>query len=94
MNEQKNSRIDDCIDKFLYLTFLNYVRNNDEIYAKVDELQQPIVDIFEELFNENKSAELQDILSDCITDICHYVGTKGMEVAIGVMNGSIKQRIE
>lgn len=82
------------MDKFLELAFINHARNYDEIYIKVDELQQPIIEELDKLLSHDKSGELQEILSDCILEICHYVGVKGMELAIGVANGSIKQCIE
>lgn len=81
-------------DKFLELSFMNHIRNNDELVIEYencfDKMLEMIKDtvskkIFEQIYEEFMSAE---------TDALFCAGVLGMKLAIGVIDGTIQQRIE
>lgn len=82
------------MDKFLELSFRNHIRNNehiaDEFYAKLE----PILDEMRKYLSEDIACEIENLFLDLAPDALEIAGVSGMELAIGVMNGTIEQRIE
>lgn len=82
------------MNKFLELSFMNHIRNNDTLIGPYDDCFKPIMDFARERLSEKACDELEELLTDCYTDAFHIAGVIGMELAIGVTNGTIKQVIE
>lgn len=82
------------MNKFLELAFVNKVRNDDDFTRKIDECYEPVLEALRERLSEKACSEIEDILSDCQNEAMYLAGVSGMELAIGVMNGTIKQTIE
>lgn len=82
------------MDKFLELSFINHLRNHDEIAHKIDMCYEPVLKVLRETLSEKKCAEVEEMLSDCQCEAMDIAGVTGMELAIGVINGTIKQCIE
>ena len=78
------------MDKFLELALVNYIRNHDEISDKIDKCYDTLVDELRKLL----SKDVCDNLEDCQSNAMYLAGLAGMELAIGVMNGTIEQKIE
>lgn len=87
--------MDTKLDKFLELSFLNYTNDtaSDEFAGKVDDLFEPIIDRINSLLAMNIAAEIEDDIMQAYLTTMTLSGVEGMKVAIGVMNGSIKQNI-
>lgn len=81
------------MDKFLELSFMNYIRNDEEVPAKFDEIFQPFIDRLDSLLSNQLSDELQTMLVGIYADAMRIAGVAGMKLAIGVIDGSIKQVI-
>lgn len=81
------------MNKFLELCFANHAGNDEEIYNKVDEIMQPLRDELESWVCPEICDEMNDVISDCVAKVCNYSGGKGMELALGVVDGTIKQVI-
>lgn len=81
------------MDKFLELSFTNHMRNNEEIVVPYEECFKPIVEFVEERLSQKACEDFTELLYDCYTEGLRYAGVIGMELAIGVMNGTIKQVI-
>ena len=79
------------MDKFLELAFINHYRNNDDVLTPYEECFEPALQFVREKLSKNLSDEFEELLAECYTDALHYSGVMGMELAIGVMNGTIKQ---
>ena len=82
------------MDKFLKLSFINQLRNNDEIASEIEKCYEPVIEALRETLSERKCAEIEELLSDCQCEAMDIAGVTGMELAIGVINGTIKQCIE
>lgn len=82
------------MDKFLELSFMNHIRNNDNLITPYEDCFKPIMEFARERLSEKVCDELEELLADCYTDALHIAGVMGMELSIGVMNGTIKQVIE
>ncbi len=82
------------MNKFFELSFINHIRNNDDLSLAFDKCYEPLVEKPREILSDRNCAELEDILSDCSCNALHLAGVVGMELAIGVMNGTIEQTIE
>ena len=82
------------MDKFLELSFINHLRNHDEIGLQIEKCFEPVLDALRERLSKKACDDIEEILSDCKTDAVYLAGVTGMELAIGVMNGTIKQKIE
>lgn len=82
------------MNKFLELSFMNHIRNNDDLVVPYEECFKPIMEFAKERLSQKACDELEEILSDCCNDGLYIAGVLGMELAIGVMNGTIKQTIE
>ena len=81
------------MNKFLELSFMNHIRNNDDLVAPYEDCFKPIMEFARERLSEKACDELEELLADCYTEGLHVAGTAGMELAIGVMNGTIQQHI-
>lgn len=82
------------MDKFLELALVNYIRNYDEISDKIDKCYDTLVGELRKLLSKDVCDNLEDILGDCQSNAMYLAGLAGMELAIGVMNGTIEQKIE
>lgn len=82
------------MNKFLELSFRNHIRNNenisDEFYAKLE----PVLDEIRKYLSEDISCEIENLFLELASDALEIAGVTGMEFAIGVLNGTIKQIIE
>ena len=82
------------MNQFLDLSFTNHMRNHDELRKPYEDCFNPLVERLEKIFSKEMYEELEETLSDCMCEALHIAGVMGMELAIGVMNGTIKQTIE
>ncbi len=82
------------MDKFLELSFMNHMRNNDELIVPYETEFKPLLDFVKERLSEKVCDEFEELLTECYTEAMYYSGVLGMELAIGVTNGTIKQKIE
>lgn len=82
------------MNKFLELSFMNHIRNNDELVTTYEAKFEPLLDFVKERLSVKACNEFEDLLTECYTDAMYYAGVLGMELAIGVTNGAIKQKIE
>lgn len=82
------------MDKFLELSFRNHLRNHDEIETNIENCFVPVTDALRERLSKKACDDIEEILLYCWTDAMIIAGVTGMELAIGVMNGTIKQKIE
>lgn len=80
------------MNKFYELSFVNHIRNNDELSEQFDKYFEPVINKLGEILSESKCAELEDLLSDCSSDALRFAGVVGMELAVGVIDGTIKQK--
>lgn len=79
------------MNKFLELSFRNHYLQNEEICGEYEELLQPLVQFVEERLSKQACDDFYEIFMDCTTEAFTYAGVTGMELAIGVMNGTIQQ---
>lgn len=83
------------MDKFLELSFRNHLRNNDKIADDFFVILDPLlVEIKKYLSKEIVEKIEEDIFLDVASDALEYAGVVGMKLAIGVIDGTIKQVIE
>lgn len=82
------------MNQFLDLSFTNHLRNHDELREPYENCFNPMVEKLKKLFSKEKCDEFTEVLFDCANEALHVAGVMGMELAIGVMNGTIKQCIE
>lgn len=82
------------MNKFYELSFMNHIRNNDNLATPYEDCFKPIMEFARERLSEKACDELEELLANCFTEGLHIAGVMGMELAIGVMNGSIKQVID
>lgn len=83
------------MDKFLELSFRNHLRNNDKIADEFYVILDPILSEIRKYVSQEIADKIEnDIFLDVSTNALEYAGVVGMELAIGVMNGTIKQVIE
>lgn len=82
------------MNKFLELSFMNHIRNNDDLVTPYENCFKPVMEFARERLSEKACDELEELLTDCYTEGLHIAGVMGMELAIGVTNGTIKQVIE
>lgn len=82
------------MNKFYELSFTNHIRNNESLIEPYDKCFEPIIAFVRERLSKKACDELEELLTDCYTDALHIAGVIGMELAIGVTNGTIKQVIE
>lgn len=82
------------MNKFLELSFRNHIRNNekiaDEFYSKLE----PILDEMRKYLSEDIACEIENLFLDLASDALEIAGVAGMELAIGVIEGTINQVIE
>ena len=81
------------MNQFLELSFRNHMRNNDNLIGNYEAIFEPIMISLREKLSEKVCDELEEVMSECVTDSLYYAGVLGMELAIGVMNGTIQQVI-
>ena len=82
------------MNKFYELSFVNHIRNNDDLSEQFDKYFEPVINKLGEILSESKRAELEVLLSDCASYAFRFAGVVGMELAVGVIDGTIKQKIE
>lgn len=82
------------MDKFLELSFMNHIRNNDNLITPYEDCFNPIMEFARERLSQKACDELEELLADCFTEGLHIAGVMGMQLAIGVTNGTIKQFIQ
>lgn len=82
------------MNKFYELSFANHIRNNDDLITHYEYCFKPVKEFVRERLSTKACDELEELLNDCLTDGLHIAGVIGMELAIGVTNGTIKQIIE
>lgn len=80
------------MDKFLEIVYMNYADGEKDgerhVSDKYVEVLEPFTNRLKDLVSEKLYNELEELLSDCMSENNHYYATKGMELAIGVMNGT------
>lgn len=79
------------MDKFLELAFRNHTRQNEELVKPYEQYFEPVMKFARERLSESACDELEELLMDCYVEALDYAGVLGMELAIGVMNGTIQQ---
>ncbi len=82
------------MDKFLELSFMNHIRNNEDLITPYEMAYKPLVEFVRERLSAKACDDFEDLLAECSNSAMHYAGVLGMELAIGVTNGTIKQKIE
>ncbi len=82
------------MDKFLELSFRNHIRNNDELSDKFFKKLEPILDEMRKYLSKEIADDLEDSFCELATDAMEFAGVEGMKLAIGVIDGTIKQVIE
>lgn len=82
------------MNSFLELSFRNHIRNNDNLLEPYEKIFEPIMENLRERLSTKVCDEIEESLNDCIAEALYVAGVLGMELAIGVMNGTIQQRIE
>lgn len=82
------------MNKFLELSFRNHIRNNDNLLEPYEKIFEPIMENLRERLSTKACDEIEEQLNDCMTEALYVAGVIGMELAIGVINGTIQQRIE
>lgn len=82
------------MDNFLKLSFVNHLRNHDEIALGIEKCYEPVIEALRETLSERKCEEIEELLAECYVEAMDIAGVTGMELAIGVINGTIKQCIE
>lgn len=82
------------MNSFLELSFRNHIRNNDNLLEPYEKIFEPIMENLRERLSTKVCDEIEESLNDCMTEALYVAGVLGMELAIGVMNGTIQQRIE
>ena len=82
------------MNKFLELSFMNHIRNNEDLVTPYEDCFEPIMHFARERLSKKACDELEELLTDCYTNALYIAGVTGMELAIGVANGNIKQVIE
>lgn len=70
------------------------LRNNEDIGWKIEKMFDPVMEYVRERMSAQFCDELDMLLTDCYGDAVTYAGVTGMELAIGVTNGTIQQTIE
>jgi hypothetical protein len=55
---------------------------------------EPFTTKLKKLFSKELCDELDDLLTDCMTNALYKSGVAGMQLAINVLNGTDKQKIE
>ena len=81
------------MNEFYKLAFINHLRNHDEISQKIEEYFNPVEDFLRERLSQKVCDDLMDLLTECFVDATDYAGVVGMEFAMGVLDGTIKQHI-
>lgn len=81
-------------NQFLELSFRNHIRNNDNILEPYEKIFEPIMENLREILSVKACDEIEEKLNDCMNEALYVAGVLGMELAIGVINGTIQQRIE
>lgn len=81
-------------NQFLELSLRNHIRNNDNLLEPYEKIFEPIMENLREKLSEKACDEIEELLNDCMTEALYVAGVLGMELAIGVMNGTIQQKIE
>ena len=82
------------MDEFLRLSIRNAVRNDDKPADEfVNLFSQNWVEI-KKYLNESLAETLENDFFDMASDAFEFAALYGMKLAIGVLNGTIKQTIE
>lgn len=81
------------MNEFYKLAFANHLRNNEEITRKIDACFEPAEDFLRERLSQSVCDDFMMLLTDCFVNATDYAGVVGMEFAMGVLDGTIKQYI-
>lgn len=82
------------MDKFLELSFRNHASNNDKIEDEFYTIFEPMLDEMRKYLSKEIADKIENQFILLATDAFVYSGVEGMKLAIGVINGTIKQVIE
>lgn len=81
------------MDRFLEIVFAGQIMDDSVEGMKFVELFKPFLDELKDIVSEKKYSDLYDVFTDCVVDTAEYYGTKGMKLAIGIMDGSYVPQI-
>jgi hypothetical protein len=83
------------MDKFLELSFRNYVRNEHDSFPRdYQDAFEPFVEQLYKVLSKEVGSDLEDLLIDCYTNAMYLAGVAGMQLAINVLNGTDIQTID
>lgn len=82
------------MDEFLRLSIRNAVRNDDYKRDEIISSFNPVKERLEKILCKEVVEELEDEFLDIACDAFEESALYGMKLAIGVLNGTIKQVIE
>lgn len=80
------------MNKFLELSFKNHVLGGN-LALDYEKCFEPLVEFVKERLSEKVSDEFEELCMDCTTEALWIAGVMGMELAIGVINGTIEQEV-
>lgn len=82
------------MDKFLELSFRNHISENDKVIDYFYTMFEPMLDEMRKYLNKEIADDIENQFVLLATEAFVYSGVEGMKLAIGVINGTIKQVIE
>ena len=82
------------MNKFLELSFRNHIRNNEDLVIEYEKCFDKMLNLIKETLSQKIYDQIYDEFMEAESDALYYAGVLGMELAIGVMNGTIEQVIE
>lgn len=82
------------MDKFLELSFRNHISENDKVIDYFYTMFEPMLDEMRKYLNKELADDIENQFVLLATEAFVYSGVEGMKLAIGVINGTIKQVIE
>lgn len=82
------------MDEFLRLSIRNQIRNEDKPADEFVSMFNPTWAGIKKYLNEDLAEELENDFFDLASDAFEFAALWGMKLAIGVLNGTIKQVIE
>lgn len=82
------------MNKFLELSFRNHIRNNEDLVIEYENCFDKMLDLIKETVSQKIYDQIYDEFMEAESDALYCAGVLGMELAIGVMDGTIEQVIE
>lgn len=82
------------MDKFLELSFKNHISENDKVIDHFYSMFDPMFDEMRKYLSKDIADDIENQFVLLATEAFVYSGVEGMKLAIGVINGTIKQVIE